>query len=193
MRKHAATVQRSQAAGRPAPHAPDRQLLRRHVRVAAAGASSLPEFLDRLRADGLLVRVRHSTVNDGQITGYAVALPDRHDQAGEPIFFGGGKLAPDLTVPRLQMRWHHAAGPTDRRGEAGQTGWRSAPRQRAPHTGAAKERRVSLTRPERDGIWTQAIQAATEAADHVQACAANNPAAAADTAWAASARIHRGS
>jgi hypothetical protein len=182
MRKHAATVQRSQAAGRPAPHAPDRQLLRRHVRVAAAGASSLPEFLDRLRTDGLLVRERHSTVNHGEITGYAVALPHKHEQTGAPIFFGGGKLAPDLTVPRLLLRWQQ---PSERAGPgrpSGSTRLSDDPAQK----GAGGHRRVPLTRAERDTIWTQAIDAASTAADHVQACAATNPAAAADTAWAAS-------
>lgn len=186
MRKHAATVQRSQAAGRPAPHAPERQLLRRHVRVAAAGASSLPEFLDRLRADGLLVRERYSTVNHGEITGYAVALPHRHDQVGAPIFFGGGKLAPDLTLPRLLLRWQPASGRADPGRGSGSTPGRSDLRRRPAQKDAGGQRRVPLTRAERDRIWTQAIEAASTAADHVQACAATDPAAAADTAWAAS-------
>lgn len=76
-RKHTATADRRRTDGRPGLHAPDRVVLRRQVRVAAAGAASLPEFLARLRADGLLVPERLSTVNAGEVTGYAVALPDR--------------------------------------------------------------------------------------------------------------------
>jgi len=29
--------------------------------------------------------------------GYAVALPDRYGTGATPVFFGGSKLAPDLT------------------------------------------------------------------------------------------------
>ena len=108
-RKHEATAQRRRAEGRPGPAAPDREVLRRQVRTAAAGASSLPEFLARLRGDGLLVRERMSERNPGEITGYAVALPDRYDSGGRPIYFGGGKLAPDLSLPKLQRRWQGAA------------------------------------------------------------------------------------
>ncbi len=45
-----------------------------------------------------------SEKHPGQITGYAVALPGQSAQ-GQPIWFGGGKLAPDLTLPQLQRRW----------------------------------------------------------------------------------------
>ena len=52
---------------------PVRDTLRRQVRTAAAGATTIPEFLDRLRRDGVLVHERHSERNPGEITGYAVA------------------------------------------------------------------------------------------------------------------------
>src|SRR5664280_412260 len=50
---------------------PVRDTLRRSVRTAAAGATTLTEFLDRLRDDGLLVRERHSERTPGELTGYA--------------------------------------------------------------------------------------------------------------------------
>jgi len=71
---------------------PVRDSLRRSVRTAASGASTLEEFFDRLADDGLLVRRRHSERNPGQVTGYAVALPESIDPGGAPIYFGGGKL-----------------------------------------------------------------------------------------------------
>ena len=87
---------------------PVRDTLRRSVRTAAAGASSLGGFLEHLRDDGLLVRERHSERNPGQVTGYAVALPESVDPGGQPIYFGGGKLAADLTLPKLRRRWELA-------------------------------------------------------------------------------------
>ena len=46
------------------------------VATAAAGTQSEAEFFAALRAEGVLVRKRYSTRFAGQVTGYAVALPD---------------------------------------------------------------------------------------------------------------------
>jgi len=186
-RKHQATTRRRHVEGRPGPAAPDREVLRRQVRTAAAGASNLTEFLARLRADGLLVRERMSERNPGEVTGYAVALPDRYDTGGQPIFFGGGKLAPDLTVPQLLRRWQHA-GPAAAQDAVGR---RSATSAEGPLVGAGGREgvgadRFGLTAAERLRIWQQATGAAARAADHIAASALTDPAAAADAAWAAS-------
>ncbi len=182
-RKHRATAERRRSEGRPAPGAPDREVLRRQVRTAAAGASNLPEFLARLRGDGLLVRERMSERTAGEITGYAVALPDRYDTGGKPIYFGGGKLAPDLTVPKLQRRWNGpAAGSRSATGPAAAAAHRAAGgEQRQPRTD-----RFGLTDLERLRIWKQATLAASTASEHIAASALTDPAAAADAAWAAS-------
>ena len=82
-----------------------RDELRRRVRTAAAGAATQGEFFDRLREAGMLVRLRHSTTTAGQVTGYAVALPDARTADGTPVFYSGGKLAADLTLPKLHQRW----------------------------------------------------------------------------------------
>ncbi|WP_328384325.1 relaxase (plasmid) [Micromonospora zamorensis] len=82
-----------------------RDELRKRVRAAVAAASGEKEFVDRLRESGVLVRLRHSTTNPDQVTGYAVALPGAGTSAGEPIWFSGGRLAPDLTLPKLRQRW----------------------------------------------------------------------------------------
>lgn len=74
-RKHRDTAKRWAGEGRLGPSAPDREVLRRQVRAAAAGASSKAEFFNRLRREGLLVRERMSERNVGEVTGYAVALP----------------------------------------------------------------------------------------------------------------------
>lgn len=78
--------------------------LRRAVSTAAAGAVGEQEFLARLDRASVLVRKRFSTRNPGEITGYAVALPHDTTAAGGPVWFGGGKLAADLTLPKLRSR-----------------------------------------------------------------------------------------
>jgi len=88
-----------------------RVTLRRQVTTAAAGAASEREFFARLDAAGVQVRKRFSAKNPGQVTGYAVALPGDAGKDGGPVWFSGGKLAPDLTFPKLSCRW---AGPAPR-------------------------------------------------------------------------------
>jgi len=183
LRRHADTVARRQAEGRPGPDAPDREVLRAQVRQAAAGASSLSEFLDLLRADGLLVRERFSTRTPGQVTGYAVALPDRDGRP--PVYFGGGKLAADLTVPRLQARWQRQTDPDPDPivpGAERAHGSKTA----GDRTGPGRPDRFGLTPAERAVIWAQATQKAQAAAEHITGAAHSDPTAAADAAWAAS-------
>ncbi len=78
---------------------PPRVTLRRAVSTAAAAASSEQEFFARLDATGISVRKRCSTCNPGEVTGYAVALRADTTQAGGPVWYSGGKLAPDLALP----------------------------------------------------------------------------------------------
>ncbi|MFJ9551274.1 relaxase/mobilization nuclease domain-containing protein [Streptomyces erythrochromogenes] len=80
-----------------------REELRETVRRAVAGASSDTEFFDRLAASGLLVRKR--VAPSGDLLGYTVALPDDRNKDGDPVFYSGSKLAPDLSLPRIRERW----------------------------------------------------------------------------------------
>ena len=87
--------------------------LRTHGRTGGAGSGNaapscpyrrrgrghLDDFLDRLRADGVLVRLRMSERNSGEITGYAVALATDLNKQGSPIYFGGGELARTSPCP----------------------------------------------------------------------------------------------
>jgi hypothetical protein len=84
---------------------PPRATLRREVSTAAAGARTEQEFFDRLTRAGVLVRHRHSTIHPGEVTGYAVGLPQHTAKDGGTIWYGGGKLAADLTLPKLRARW----------------------------------------------------------------------------------------
>jgi hypothetical protein len=145
------------------PEAP-RVTLRRAVYTAAAGTASEEEFFARLRDGGVLVRTRLSTHNPGQVTGYAVALAGDTARSGGPVWFGGGKLAADLSLPRLRDRWDGATttpGPDAR-----------------------------FTAAERNAIWEHAARAAQGARDQIRFLAATDPAAASDAAWAASDTLH---
>lgn len=92
-----------------------RDRLRREVRAAATVAREEREFFGGLGAAGVLVRLRYSATNPGEVTGYAVGLPDHRTAAGDIVWYGGGRLAPDLTLPKLRRRWHsYRPGASDR-------------------------------------------------------------------------------
>ncbi|MEU8803278.1 hypothetical protein [Spirillospora sp. NPDC048819] len=97
-----AETEKAQRVGR---REPARGVLRRHVATAAAEARTEAEFFAALEAEGVLVRKRYSTQFADQVTGYAVAMPDDLNASGRPVWFGGGKLASDLTLPKLRRRW----------------------------------------------------------------------------------------
>lgn len=139
-----------------------RVTLKRVVSTAAAGASSEQEFFTRLQNAGVLVRKPFSTRNPGEVTGYAVALPHDTTQAGGPVWYGGRKLAPDLTLPKLRHRWH--------------------PSQTTPGP--------AFTAAERNEIWDHVGHSARRAAEQIRYLAATDPAAAADAAWAAADTLH---
>ncbi|HEX6525717.1 MAG TPA: hypothetical protein VF070_37745, partial [Streptosporangiaceae bacterium] len=141
---------------------PSRLALRRHVSTAAASAASTQEFFARLDQAGVLVRLRYSTRNPGQVTGYAVAMPGDTTRNGDPVWYGGGKLAPDLSWPKLQQRWTRPARPDS-----------------------------PLTPGEADALWEYAARTAADATDRIRFfTATGNPAAAADAAYAASDTLH---
>jgi hypothetical protein len=139
-----------------------RVTLRRRVSCAAAAAGTEEEFFGQLRRSGVLVRIRQSARDPGQATGYAVALPGDATASGNPVWFGGGKLAADLTLPKLRQRWPQPA-------PAG---------------------RGRLTAAERAAAWDQALRAVDAAAFHVREMAAGGPGIAADAAWAAAGAMH---
>jgi hypothetical protein len=126
-----------------------RDRLRREVRAAAAAASDETDFFDRLRAAGLLVKARESSIHPGEITGYAVGLPGHRNAGGETVWYGGGKLAPDLTLPKLRHRWLTDASGTT-----------------APEAKSATGKLPGLT--ERAETFRRAAQAARNAAEDLK-------------------------
>ncbi len=140
-----------------------RDEVRRLVRAAVAGSSSEDDFFARLADAGLTVKRRPSQRNPGEWTGYKVAHPAHTTAGGEPLWFSGGSLAPDLTLPKLRQRW-------------------ASPDQ--PQAGTDATVRISVAaRVEALNTAAEAIRGAADAITHL---AADNPQAAQAVAQAAS-------
>ncbi|MBA9007265.1 relaxase/mobilization nuclease domain-containing protein [Thermomonospora cellulosilytica] len=142
-----------------------RAVLRTTVRQAADRSRTTEQFFDHLHKAGILVHRRHSTIDPAQITGYAVTLPDHTGPDRRPLWYSGGQLADDLTLPALQRRWAASSSP-------------------------AAEPQPDLTAEERHAIYQDAARAAAHATAHIRRYAATNPYAAADACWAASDVLH---
>ena len=145
-----------------------RARLRREVSIAAAGARTEQEFFTRLQRAGVAVRKRLGTINPGEVTGYAVGLPQHTTKDGGIVWYGGGKLAADLTLPKLRRRWDPP--------EITARAWPGASR---------------FTVPDRNAIYAHAASQAAFAAEHIRYCSATDPSQAADAAWAAATRCTR--
>lgn len=168
-RPHRAELEKALRAGR---RETCRDRLRRHVRTTAAVASDEHDFLARLKAAGVMVKLRYSTVNPCEVTGYAVTLPDSRAAGGTHVWYGGGRLAADLTLPRLRRRWAPQAGR--------HAGDESTPGQRRHH---GQRRQVLVDAADRVAEATEDLRRAT--ADRAWDTAAATVTAVADTAAAA--------
>lgn len=80
-----------------------REKLRATVRTAAAHAQDEDHFFALLAGADVLVDKRIAP--SGDALGYKVALAGDTNAAGEPIWFPGGKLAPDLSLPKIRARF----------------------------------------------------------------------------------------
>jgi hypothetical protein len=127
---------------------PPRTTLRRQVATCAAAATSTEDFLARLDRAEIGVRLRYSAKSPGQVTGYAVSMPGDTTTDGAPVWYGGGKLATDLSWTGLCRRW---AGPRD-----------PGP---------------SWTAQERDDLWQHAARITGTAAEQIRNAASPEAAA----------------
>jgi hypothetical protein len=144
-----------------------RAVLRREVTGAAHRVRDEAEFFAGLRAAGVQVRLRFSETDPGQVTGYSVGLAGHPGSDGAPAWYGGGRLAAGLTLPRLRGGW--AGGLTGVPGRSGA---------------------FRFTASERDAIYGHAARQAAAAAEHIRRCASADPGGGADAAWAAGDALH---
>ncbi|GAA2773812.1 mobilization protein [Kitasatospora cinereorecta] len=135
-----------------------RETLREAVRQAVAGAASEEEFFTRLRDAGLRAKLRHAP--SGDVLGYNVALPGDRNADGEPVWFAGSTLAPDLSLPRIRRRLD--AGPaTDTTEPDGRIAGsaRSAPARRRRDAADIAERAVVVLDEDDDEAAAQLVGA----------------------------------
>src|SRR5690606_19695215 len=82
-----------------------RERLRRTVRDIATIAVDETDFFTRLHAAGSLSQPRYSELHPGGVPGYSVGRPGYTTATGAQLYYGGAKLAADLSLPRLRQRW----------------------------------------------------------------------------------------
>ena len=132
------------AAARTGAVEPARVRLERVVRGSAAVADGEADFVRRVRRAGVLVRPRYAGGGTATVVGFSVAL--RPDGAAAPVWYGGGRLARDLTLPRLRDGW---PDPGPGATTAAQAEWAAAARSRrlgGPRRPAQEDRGTELAR-----------------------------------------------
>ncbi|MFI7641965.1 relaxase/mobilization nuclease domain-containing protein [Nonomuraea sp. NPDC049400] len=131
-----------------------REILRGKVRPIALEATSEADFFTRLHHEPELLVHRHTSPS-GQVVGYAVACEGDTGPSGEPIWFSGSKLAPDLSLPRIRQRWTDTTTPA-----RGRT--TPPPITRARAAGRAHQRE-DTAKAERIAAWQQATRSVQHA------------------------------
>ena len=95
--------EREAAERRGAPE-PERRSLARKVRACATAAADEAEFVRRFRHTGAMIKPRYAAGRDDVVVGYSVA--ERPPKGVRPVWYGGGHLAKDLTLPKLRNDWN---------------------------------------------------------------------------------------
>jgi hypothetical protein len=84
----------------------DRERLRRTIRAAATAARTESEFVALAGQHGVVVRPRWETgTGRSAVVGYSVARPSAPGSTDGLVWFGGGRLGKDLTLPALRAGW----------------------------------------------------------------------------------------
>ncbi|GGU53684.1 relaxase/mobilization nuclease domain-containing protein [Streptomyces lavendofoliae] len=98
-----------------------RQWLREQAYAVAAAVHNEADYFTVLQSLGIKVKTRLGP-ETGDVIGYSLAAPGDTNAAGEPVWYGGSKLAPDFSINRLRERLpdqrvadrpRYAADPTD--------------------------------------------------------------------------------
>ncbi|MGW4952141.1 relaxase/mobilization nuclease domain-containing protein [Streptomyces parvulus] len=81
---------------------PSREWLQDRIRAAIPHVTGAEEFIAYIEASGVEVQVRRGP--SGDLLGYAVGRPGDLNKNGEQVFHPGGKIAPDLSLPKIKAR-----------------------------------------------------------------------------------------
>ncbi|MEU1090760.1 relaxase/mobilization nuclease domain-containing protein [Streptomyces sp. NPDC005892] len=87
-----------------------REHLRSAARTALSAATTPKEFFAILEGAGLLVEIQRFP--SGDVRGYKVALDGDANKDGQPVWFSGSTLAPDLSYPKITERLAPAETPS---------------------------------------------------------------------------------
>lgn len=133
-------------AGRTSAVEVDAHRMERTVRAAATASVDEGEFVRRLRRGGVLIRPRYAAGRDDVVAGYSVAV--RPPVGERPIWYGGGRLARDLTLPRLREGWPD----NPQAAQAGVDEWRATAKNPWQYRPVAPGREEATPAPE---LWAQ--------------------------------------
>ncbi|MFF0507564.1 relaxase/mobilization nuclease domain-containing protein [Streptomyces fimicarius] len=97
-----------------------REHLRTVARTALSAATDTEEFFRLVEGAGALIDVQYFP--SGDVRGYKLALDGDTNAQGQPVWFSGSTLAPDLSYPRIAERL--TATETTPREPTGSTAWR---------------------------------------------------------------------
>lgn len=79
-----------------------KEWLQDRIRAAIPHATSAEELLAYLEAEGIRFKAKRGP--SGDLLGYAVGRPGDLNKDDEQIFHPGGKIAPDLSLPKIKAR-----------------------------------------------------------------------------------------
>ena len=130
------------------PEQGSRQTLERILRGCATASRNESEFVRALREHGVRARPRYAEGDRTKVVGYSVRLPGPDTGHDRAVWFGGGRLARDLTLPSLRAGWQQDASEQ----AAAVKEW--SPRTRTPAR-SEDERRAEVR--DRAVVWHQCV------------------------------------
>lgn len=136
----------------------DREVLRREVRAALAGARDEADWVGRMKAAGLLVAARPDKADRSRTVGYAVALPPERRAGSKPRWLSGRVLDGELSLVRVRQRWPDGT-----------------PLSPAQWKTAAGREPVTLPGEARMEVWRRTAAAADDLAGRMAAVPADSP------------------
>lgn len=114
----------------------DRAALEERLRAAATAADSEADFVRRARRLGVRLHPRFARGRTDVVVGYSAAL--RTEDGQQTRWWGGGRIARDLTLTQLRTRWEDTPTSSLEAVEA----WKGHYPKRAPYDGPLWEDRI---------------------------------------------------
>lgn len=114
----------------------DRAVLEERLRAAATAAASEADFVRRARRLGVRLHPRFASGRTDIVVGYSAAL--RTEDGQQTRWWGGGRIARDLTLTQLRTRWQDTPSSALEAVEA----WKGHYPKRAPYDGPLWEDRI---------------------------------------------------